>query len=81
MQQLIEQMREERSKLPLPIEWDRAYQSIKMMIEHTYIPLEKEQMMKTWTKAIDQTQERAWNVVRAYDDFDDYYNETYGKDV
>jgi hypothetical protein len=40
----------------------------------------KEQMMKTWTKAIDQTQERAWNVVRAYDDFDDYYNETYGGD-
>jgi len=42
--------------------------------------MEKEQMMKTWTKAIDQTQERAWNVVRAYDDFDDYYNETYGGD-
>jgi uncharacterized protein len=42
--------------------------------------IEKEQMMKTWTKAIDQTQERAWNVVRAYDDFDDYYNETYGGD-
>jgi hypothetical protein len=41
---------------------------------------EKEQMMKTWTRAIDQTQERAWNVVRAYDDFDDYYNETYGGD-
>ena len=42
--------------------------------------MEKEQMMKTWTKAIDQTQERAWNVVRAYDDFDDYYNEQYGGD-
>ena len=39
---------------------------------------ENEQMMKTWTKAIDQTQERAWNVVRAYDDFDDYYNDQYG---
>ena len=45
-----------------------------------YLAMEKEQMMKTWTKAIDQTQERAWNVVRAYDDFDDYYNETYGGD-
>ena len=41
------------------------------------INYEKEQLMKTWTKAIDQTQERAWNVVRAYDDFDDHYNETY----
>jgi hypothetical protein len=39
---------------------------------------EREEMMKTWTKAIDQTQERAWNVIRSYDDFDDYYNETYG---
>jgi hypothetical protein len=44
------------------------------------LEVEKRQMMKTWTKAIDQTQERAWNVVRAYDDFDDYYNETYGGD-
>jgi len=44
------------------------------------LEVEKEQMMKTWTKAIDQTQERAWNVVRAYDDFDDYYNEQYGGD-
>ena len=43
------------------------------------IAMEKEQMMKTWTKAIDQTQDRAWNVIRAYDDFDDYYNENYGK--
>lgn len=43
------------------------------------LEMEKKQMMKTWTRAIDQTQERAWNVVRAYDDFDDYYNETYGK--
>ena len=43
------------------------------------INYEKEQLMKTWTKAIDQTQERAWNIVRAYDDFDDYYNETFNK--
>ena len=41
--------------------------------------LEKQQLMKTWTKAIDQTQERAWNVVRAYDDFDDYYEQTFKK--
>ena len=43
MQQLLNQMREERSKLPIPIEWDRAYQAIEMMIEHTYIPMEREQ--------------------------------------
>lgn len=40
---------------------------------------EHEQMLKTWTKAIDQTENRAWNIVRAYDDFDDYYEENYGK--
>jgi hypothetical protein len=44
MQQLLYQMREERTKLPLPIEWDRAYQAIEMLIETTYIPLEKEQI-------------------------------------
>jgi hypothetical protein len=45
MQQLLEQMKEERSKLPMPIEWDRAYQAIEMMIQNTYIPLEKEQIV------------------------------------
>ena len=49
-------------------------------IDETLLRLEKEQMMETWTKAIDQTEQRAWNVVRAYDDFDDYYNEQYGDD-
>lgn len=44
MQQLLEQMREERSKLPMPIEWDRAYQAIEMMIQNTYIPLENKQI-------------------------------------
>ena len=46
MQQLLTQMREERNNLPLPVEWDRAYQSIEMMIQHTYIPLEREQMLE-----------------------------------
>jgi len=40
--------------------------------------MERVEHMKTWTKAIDQTQERAWNVIRAYDDFDEYYEQTYG---
>ena len=41
MQQLLNQMREERAKLPLPIEWDRCYQAIEMMIENTYLPMEQ----------------------------------------
>lgn len=46
MKQLLNQLREERSKLPLPAEWDRCYQAIEMMIESTYIPMEKEQIIE-----------------------------------
>lgn len=35
---------------------------------------------KTWDSALDAGQNRAWNVMRAYSDFDEYYNETYKKD-
>jgi len=38
---------------------------------------EREQHGKTWDSALDAGQNRAWNVVRAYGDFDDYYNKTY----
>ena len=44
MQQLLDQMREERTKLPLPIEWDRCYQAIEMMIQNTYMQIEKEEI-------------------------------------
>jgi hypothetical protein len=44
LQQLLHQMREERSKLPLLIEWDRCYQAIEMVIVNTYLPIEKEQI-------------------------------------
>jgi len=33
---------------------------------------------KTWDAALDAGQSRAWNVMRAYSDFDDWYAETYG---
>lgn len=48
MQQLLHQMREERSKLPLPIEWDRCYQAIEMMIVNTYLPIEQQQIEDAW---------------------------------
>lgn len=41
------------------------------------LQMEREQHGKTWDSALDAGQNRAWNVMRAYDDFDDYYNETY----
>jgi hypothetical protein len=66
MQQLLNQMREERSKLPLPIEWDRCYQAIEMMIQNTYIPLEKEQIIEAAER---------W---KGTDFAEKYYNEQYG---
>jgi len=41
MQQLLNQLRDEREKLPMPIEWDRCYQSIEMMIKSVYLPMEQ----------------------------------------
>ena len=76
LQQLLNQMREERTKLPLPIEWDRAYQAIEMMIETTYIPMEKEQTIHSY--------KHGQNNGFMYSDgnglkieAEQYYNETY----
>jgi hypothetical protein len=44
MQQLLNQLREERSKLPLPAEWGRCYQAIEMVIETTYLPMEQQEI-------------------------------------
>jgi hypothetical protein len=68
MQQLLTQMREERNKLPIPIEWGRCYQAIEMMIHHTYLQIEQEQIQDAY-------------VTGAYigrGDSKTYYEETYG---
>jgi hypothetical protein len=39
--------------------------------------MEKTNHGKTWDGALDAGQNRAWNVMRAYCDFDDYYEKTY----
>ena len=39
--------------------------------------LEDKQHGKTWDAALDAGQNRAWNVMRAYSDFDDWYAETF----
>ena len=44
MRTLLAQLKEERTNLPLPIEWDRCYQAIEMTIEHTYLEMEQDQM-------------------------------------
>ena len=69
--QLLNHMREERSKLPLPIEWDRCYQAIEMMIEHTYVPMEKEQIIQAVYDSMGTNFDP--NMGRA----ELYYNETY----
>jgi hypothetical protein len=42
--------------------------------------MEKEQHATTWDTAMDKLNARGGNIVRAYVDFDDYYNETFGAD-
>ncbi len=79
MQQLLNQMREERNKLPILIEWDRAYQAIEMMIENTYIPLEKEQMIKAYTHAYLIGEDNI-NINDANNASEQYYNETFKQD-
>ena len=39
--------------------------------------MEKQQHGQTWDSALKAGQNRAWNVMRAYCDFDDYYEKTY----
>ena len=72
MIKLLNHMREERSKMPIPIEWDRCYQAIEMMIEHTYIPMEKKQIDEAW-----------WNGSSNYNfeyTGEKYYQDTYAGD-
>ncbi len=69
MQQLLTQMREERSKLPIPIEWCRCYQAIEMMIHHTYLQMEREQIQKAFVSGDNHGH---------YTEPSQYYNQTYG---
>jgi hypothetical protein len=42
--------------------------------------MEKEQHGKTWDKSMDNLDARGGNIVRAWVDFDEYYNKTFGGD-
>jgi hypothetical protein len=66
-------MREERNKLPIPIEWDRAYRAIEMLIENTYIPMEKEQIIDACN-----SQRNDYRGMPTYNKSgEQYYNETF----
>ena len=43
------------------------------------VEMEKKQHGSTWDKALDAYEERGHLYIRAWTDFDEYYNETYGK--
>jgi hypothetical protein len=86
MQQLLLQLKEKRSKLPLPIEWDRAYQSIEMMIKNTYLPMEREQIEDAYWEGFEASGE-GWNGEYGLKDMrniceeikaEQYYEQTYG---
>jgi hypothetical protein len=56
---------------------DEKNQRLKQLKEQAK-EMEKEQHGKTWDTAMDNLDARGGNIVRAYVDFDDYYNETFG---
>jgi hypothetical protein len=72
MQQLLAQLKDERAKLPMLIEWDRCYQAIEMVIQNTYLPVEKEQIIDAHTEGyvIGGGNEDLYNCKQ-------YYNETF----
>lgn len=77
MQELLAQMKDERANLPMKIEWDRCYQAIEMMIQHTYLQKEKEQIAYAQSYAIsnaDMTNNKG------YFDCEQYYKETFKQD-
>jgi len=74
MQQLLNQLREERSKLPLPAEWGRCYQAIEMVIETTYLPMERQEIIN----AVDLPKDKRWYDAKLYNSSgEQYYQKTF----
>ena len=55
-------------KIVIPIEYY-------MKLKQQTIQMEREQHSKTWDTALDKYEVRAGNYMRAYEDFDDYYEQ------
>lgn len=68
MQQLLNQLKEERHNLPMDIEWDRCYQAIEFVIQNTYLLIEKEQIIDAYKADMQPCSD---------EDAEQYYNETY----
>lgn len=74
MQKLLDQLKHERQNLPISIEWDRCYQSIEMVIQNTYLQMEKEQMFN-YIKNLYCNGDASLKFHS--EEFEQYYNETY----
>lgn len=76
MQKLLAQLKNERRNIPMDIEWDRCYQAIEMVIQNTYLPMEKEQIKDAYVEGCcDSILDESIDKTRS----EDYYNEIYGK--
>ena len=78
MQQLLNQLKDERVNLPMDIEWDRCYQAIEMVIANTYLPIEKQQIIDVWLSAWKDSMLNPLEDKYYQPEAEQYYNETYG---
>ena len=78
---LVEQLRQlaHNPKTHLGIGDIRVTQGLLDELEEQAKAMEKERFGETWDAALGAFDARGFNRVRAIVDFDDYYNETYGK--
>lgn len=90
MQKLLAQLKHERQNLPISIEWDRCYQSIEMVIQNTYLQMEKEQMQniidayvtgRLKDKNINYGIEYYNKLEDFIDEGEEYYNKTYNNET
>jgi hypothetical protein len=79
MQQLLAQLKDERANLPMTIEWDRCYQAIEMVIQHTYLSIEKEQILDACKHGF-QVDAEDDNWLGDDEQAKMYYNKTFKKD-
>jgi hypothetical protein len=52
--------------------------NVKSVIEQAK-EIEKKQLGEAWDNGIQAHEKRGYNISRSFTDFDDYYDETYGK--
>ncbi len=77
MQQLLAQLKDERANLPMDKEWNRCYQAIEMVIQNTYLRIEKEQIIDGYAFGHNDGCRYMNNVKQEFEHAEQYYKETY----